>query len=231
MTRTRAGIILQARYASSRLPGKALERIGQRTILEHCIRRLHAGRAGQVVLATTVNAEDDALAALATRLGIEVLRGDVEDVLGRFVAAAETFGLDPIVRATADNPAVDIDAAGRVIAALRASGADYVREDGLPVGAAVEGVTSAALSRASTDAHLAEDREHVTTFVRRNPQAFTIVGVQAPALLRRPDLRLTVDTPCDLAYVRRLTQRIGRDMPTLREYIQAAGAIDQPEVA
>ena len=38
--RTRAGIILQARFGSSRLPGKALATIGGRTVLEHCLRRL-----------------------------------------------------------------------------------------------------------------------------------------------------------------------------------------------
>ena len=54
-----------------------------------------------------------------------------------------------VVRATGDNPAVDIDGPGRVLAALRSTQADYVIEDGLPYGGAVEAVTVDALIRAS----------------------------------------------------------------------------------
>jgi spore coat polysaccharide biosynthesis protein SpsF len=221
--RTKAGIILQARFASSRLRGKALEAIGSRTLLEHCLRRLVAGGVARVVLATTTNAEDDALAALATKLGVNVLRGDAEDVLGRFVAAATAFGLDPIIRATGDNPAVDVLAAGRTLTALRASGADYVREDGLPLGAGVEGITFAALCRTAMAAQEQQDREHVTTYVKRHPHAFRTVSIQAPAPLCRPDLRVTIDTREDLEYVRTLFARTGTDSPTLRQIIEAAG--------
>lgn len=228
---SRPGIILQARFASSRLRGKALEPIGSRVLLEHCLRRLLASGMAQVVLATTTNPEDDALAAVATRLGVPSLRGDVDDVLGRYVAAAAAFGLDPIVRATGDNPGVDIQAARRVLAAMAATGADYVREDGLPVGAAVEGMTYAALSRAAMGAQLSEDREHVTTFLKRNPQAFRLVPLLAPAPLYRPDVRLTVDTHDDLEHVRAVFGRTRSDMPTLHELIAAAGRTARPEVA
>src|SRR5688572_29352096 len=142
--RTPAGIILQARYASTRLRGKALEPIGGRTILEQCLRRLIAGGVARVILATTCRPEDDVLEVIARRLGVPAYRGDERDVLGRFASAATLFDIDPVIRATGDNPAVDIQAAGRVLAALQATGADYVREEGLPVGAAVEGMTASA---------------------------------------------------------------------------------------
>ena len=48
--RTRDGIILQARFASTRLPGKALERIGSRTLLEHCLARMLSADVARVVL-------------------------------------------------------------------------------------------------------------------------------------------------------------------------------------
>src|SRR5688572_1998172 len=126
--RTAAGIVLQARYASTRLRGKALEPMGGRTILEQCLRRLVRAGVARVVLATTTEPEDDALAAVSMRMGVAVYRGDRDDVLGRFSEAAHQFGLDPVLRATADNPAVDVQSPGRVLAALRATGADYIRE-------------------------------------------------------------------------------------------------------
>jgi spore coat polysaccharide biosynthesis protein SpsF (cytidylyltransferase family) len=221
--RSKAGIVLQARMASARLPGKALALIAGRSILEHCLRRLILAGVARVVLATTTREEDDALSALAERLGVAVYRGSDTDVLARVVEAAETFDLDPIVRATGDNPAVDIQAAGRTLAALRINGADYVCEDGLPYGAAVEAVTRDALRRAARDASDAHDREHVTTWIKRRSELWNLVFPLAPAPLRRPDLRLTVDTPGDLACVRSLFARTGTDEPTLRALIEAAG--------
>jgi spore coat polysaccharide biosynthesis protein SpsF len=117
--RTRAGIILQARLGSSRLPRKALAAIAGQTILEHCLRRLMFAGVAPVVLATTDRPEDQALAAVAQDLGAFVFRGDADDVLGRFVAAAEAFDFDHIVRATGDNPGVDIQAPGRFVYAKR----------------------------------------------------------------------------------------------------------------
>lgn len=219
-----AVILLQARMASSRLPGKALHRIGARTLLGHCLARLQAGRAAPVMLATTRRPDDDALAALAALAGVAVFRGEEDDVLGRFVGAARLVGARFVVRATADNPAVDIDAAERVLARLRASGSDHVIEQGLPCGAAVEGVTVDALERASRLAVDPADREHVTTLIRRDTAQFAPLVVDAPAGLRRPDLRLTVDTPEDLAFMRELYGQVtgGTGEPPLAAFIDAA---------
>jgi spore coat polysaccharide biosynthesis protein SpsF len=222
--RTRAGIILQARYNSTRLPGKALEVVAGRTILEHCLRRLIKAGVAHVVLATTWEPEDDVLATIARRLGVAVYRGDSADVLGRFADAARFYELDPVLRATGDNPAVDVQAPGRVLAALRLTGADYVLESGLPCGTAVEGMTAAALYTAAGLAHEAYDREHVTPFIRTNPQMFNVTEVSAPASLSRPELRLTVDTLADLDKLRELFFRTQSDDPSLSALIAASGS-------
>ena len=117
----------------------------------------------------------------------------------------------------------DIQAPGRLLAALRATEADYVHELGLPYGAAVEAVTRDALVRASHEATEADDRQHVTTYGRRNPNSFRAVQLAAPTPLRRPDVRLTVDTADDLAHVRTIFERTSGDLPPLRHLIEAAG--------
>lgn len=221
--RTRAGIILQARLGSTRLPGKALEPVGGRAIVEQCLRRLTAAGVARVVLATTRLPEDDALAAIAVRLGVLVYRGDTDDVLGRYSAAARALGLDPVVRATGDNPCVDIQAPGRLLAALREAEADYAHEDGLPCGAAVEAMSAEALHHAARHATASDDREHVTPFLRRRSDLYRVFVARPPIPLVKPTLRLTVDTPEDLAWVRELYFRVGVDTPTLRQFIAAAG--------
>jgi spore coat polysaccharide biosynthesis protein SpsF len=227
MSVRRSGVILQARLGSQRLPGKALAIVERRSMLEQCLRRLAVPGVAPVVLATTDRADDDILARQAVALGVRVFRGDEHDVLERFVRCAAHFGFELVIRATADNPCVDIDAPRRVLEALQFTDADYVREDGLPHGAAVEGVTSDALVKASMLARDTTDREHVTTFIKGHPEVFRILELRAPAALARPDLRLTVDTDDDLQRVRDLYRRTGQDTPPLADLIAAADAARQ----
>jgi spore coat polysaccharide biosynthesis protein SpsF len=200
---SKAAIVLQARMGSSRLPGKVLASIAGRSVLVHCVERLRARSGLEVVVATTSAPEDDRVEAEGERLGVSVFRGPTDDVLTRYVQVASQWNLTELIRATADNPAVDPDAPGRTLDLLRRTRADHVVEHGLPVGAAVEAVTVQALRRASELATEAFDREHVTTLIRRD-ERFHALPALAPAGVRGPGLRLTVDTAADLAFMRRV---------------------------
>jgi spore coat polysaccharide biosynthesis protein SpsF len=218
----RIGIVLLARHASTRLPGKALAEIAGRPLLAHCLGRLVAAAVGPVVLATTERSEDDALVAVAAGLGVPAHRGSERDVLARTAEAAEAHGLDIVLRATGDNPAVDPTNPARVVRRLVAERADYVCERGLPLGAGVEAVSAAALVRCAHQADDARDREHVTTFITRHTDRFRVAWADAPDIIRWPELRLTVDTPYDLDYVRRLFEHTGSAEPSLLDLIRAA---------
>jgi spore coat polysaccharide biosynthesis protein SpsF (cytidylyltransferase family) len=224
----RAAIVLQARMGSRRLPGKVLTALGPRTLLDHAVSRL-ATSGLPVIVATTSGREDDVVAEEARRLGAGVFRGDASDVLQRFVDAAHAYEVSLVVRATADNPFVDAEGPRRVATLMSRLGADYVLESGLPVGAAVEAVTTEALERAAALAAEPFDREHVTTFIRRDGR-FRPVRSMTPAVLRRPELRLTVDTPEDLEYARRLWARLDSrtGLPTLSAVIAAAITTPRP---
>jgi spore coat polysaccharide biosynthesis protein SpsF len=206
-----AAIVLQARMGSRRLPGKVLALVAGRPVLEHCIERLQASGI-RVILATTTREEDDAVAQQGQRLGVEVVRGPDEDVLGRFVLVATTFGLTDVVRATADNPAVDMDAPVRVLDVLRRTRADHVTESNLPYGTAVEAVSVRALVRAVSLTWEPQDREHVTLFLTRDAR-FVSVREPAPTFISRPGLRLTVDTADDLQFVRHVFETAEQRQP------------------
>ena len=204
----RAAIVVQARMGSSRLPGKSLAPIAGRSLLARVVERLKTRADLPVVLVTTTLLEDDLLCEEAERLEIAVLRGSADDVLGRYAFAASVLGVSAMVRATADNPAVDLDSPYRTLEILQRSGADYVVDYGLPLGATVEAIAVPALVRASALASDAYDREHVTPFIRRDARS-RAVDALAPTALRRPDLRFTVDTADDLDYMRRVYQEAG----------------------
>ncbi|HVB37348.1 MAG TPA: NTP transferase domain-containing protein [Vicinamibacterales bacterium] len=227
-------IVLQARMASQRLPGKAMERLAGDTLVGHCLRRLTSAGLAPVVLATTVALEDDVLAAEALRYGVRVIRGPREDVLRRFAQVARETGAAYLIRATADNPAVDIDGPARVLAAIRAGRADYCCERSLPHGAAVEAVRAEALLDAAAHAVEPYDREHVTPYVKFNRLRYRVLMPEAPAAVRRPDLRVTVDTPADLDYVHQVLEAAGRGTgpAPLADIIRAADALgDRARVA
>lgn len=220
-------IALQARVGSTRLPGKVLERLGRHTLLAHCVRRLQSADIGPVIVATTSEPGDDAVEAEARRYGAQVFRGPTDDVLARYVGVVNEFGGRYVVRATADNPAVDVDAPARLLKAALRAGAEYSVEQGLPCGAAVELISSETLRRLERLTSNAEDHEHVTLFVKRNMSRFRTAVTLAPGDLRRPDLRLTIDTPDDLAFMRRVLEKVddGPDPAPLTAVIAAADAV------
>ena len=228
-------IVLQARMGSQRLPGKVLAPVLRWPLAEYCIRRLASAGVGPVVVATTTATEDQPVMALGTQLGERAWAGPANDVLARFAQVAEQYPQARyVLRATADNPFVDADGCARILKAL-SGGADYAVEEALPLGAAVEGVRREVLLRAQREAVTAYDREHVTPWVKRADDVVRVSPL-APDDVRAPDLRLTVDTPDDLAFVRRLAARLERDgfdprQARLVDVIAAARGVSRQEVA
>ena len=197
-------VIIQARMGSSRLPGKVLQSIQGRSMLEWVCRR--AGRAvsvDELAVATSHTAPDDAVAAECRRLGVPCCRGSEEDVLDRYHQAAHWRSADVIVRVTADCPLVDPVLLDQVVSAMHASRPDYaanVLERTYPRGLDVEAASIDALDRAWREARLPYERVHVMPYFYRNPQLFRLQSVTGGEGLG--GLRWTVDTPDDLAFVR-----------------------------
>jgi len=216
---------LQARMGSTRLPGKALMRIQGKSILERAIRRLRAASGiDEVAVLTTGLHEDDRIVEEARRLGVLVYRGPGQDVLRRFQEASLKFMPGIVVRATADNPLIDVGSIGRIIHAVRSDKLDYCTEGDLPYGAATEACTAAALAKTHELATDPRHREHVTLHIKENPGQFRIAYLKAPESLRRPRLRLTVDTPEDFAFMEELIGFVpeGNGPAPLTEYFPFA---------
>lgn len=202
-----ATVVVQARMTSRRLPGKVMMEVAGRPLLAVLLTRLRrARRVGAIVLATTRLASDDPLAALAADLDVPLVRGDEDDVLGRFAAAAALAPSSVMVRVTGDCPLLDpavLDAHLAVFGSGRLY--DYVwcgARPTLPNGMICEVFTKAALDATARAATAAYDREHVTPYLRRH----TLAARTGVYHLAR-DLsgyRLCVDTAEDFALVERL---------------------------
>jgi spore coat polysaccharide biosynthesis protein SpsF len=209
--------LIQARLGSSRLPGKSqlplpLSATGdEQTILGHVVSRARrAASVSEVVVATTTQPLDDSLAALATRLGVSVFRGDEQDVLGRFAGAlAQAEPAEVVVRLTADNPAIDPAFLDAAVAHHLSTGADYTYTSGLPLGTNIEVLSASALRRAHAEATQPDEREHVTPYLRRHPELFRLetLALTVPAAVA--GLRLTIDYPSDYAFVSLIFSELG----------------------
>jgi spore coat polysaccharide biosynthesis protein SpsF len=230
-THTGAGwtmAFLQARMGSKRLPGKALMCIQGQTILERAVRRLRASPVvNAVAVLTTISREDDVIVQEAEKLGAMVHRGSELDVLERFQEASERFRPDIIIRATGDNPLIDIDSVERIVHELLSHNLDWCMEEGLPYGAATEAITAGALELVHRRAYAPQDREHVTLYIKEHLEEFRSAFLNPPEALRHPEIRLTVDTPEDFQYVERLIGEIIENIKPvpLMEYIALARTI------
>jgi len=229
--------VVQARMTSTRLPGKVLMDLEGRPLLERQLERLaRCERLDEVVLAVTANPDDDPLAELAARLGLRCHRGSEHDVLDRYAGAARAARAELVVRITSDCPLIDPREVDVVVAELEArrTTCDYAANNleprHLPRGLDCEALWRDVLERLERMATSAPAREHVTWFVHaERPQLFAVHAVRRP--FDAADLRWTVDTPDDLAMVRRLYADLGlaeRDVP-LAEVIAHVRA--HPEVA
>lgn len=82
--------IVQARSSSSRLPGKVLKEIQGKAMILHELDRLSASRKiDKIVLATSDDPSDDALARTVQSGGYGVYRSSLNDVLTRYYHCAE----------------------------------------------------------------------------------------------------------------------------------------------
>ncbi len=196
---------------STRLPGKVLMELEGRPLLWYALRALRRSPAvGRVILATSFTAEDDPLEKWARDEDLPCVRGSEEDVLGRFYETACLFPDACYFRATGDNPFPDSGNPGRTLEVLLEQRADYACETGMPVGAVVECFTREALVRCHREAGGAEDREHVTLFMRRSG-SFRTACFPAPEEYRCGGIRLTVDYPEDFRRAARIAQALFRE--------------------
>ena len=196
--------ILQARTSSSRFPRKVLEPLlGEPMILRQIERIRRSRRIDALVVATSDDASDDALAAFCASAGVRVYRGPLNDVLSRFIGAAALFDKpDWIVRLTGDCPLIDPDVIDHIVEAALRETPDYASnavEPTYPDGLDVEIIRYEALKTIAAEPRSDAEREHVTLAIHRNPGRFKLLHVKNDRDFSH--LRWTVDEPRDFKLV------------------------------
>lgn len=191
------GIIIQARMGSQRLPGKVLKKIGDRPLLQHIVERLQK-LPWPIVVATSSDESDFAIANFCQTLQVVCFRGPLDDVLARYYHCASEMKFDYVVRLTSDNPFVDPEELKNLLSVLNKD-LDYVSsKESLPVGIGAEAMNFTSLERAFNEGKNSNHREHVTEYITENPDIFHCHYYQTlNKKIAFPQLSFTVDTQED----------------------------------
>jgi spore coat polysaccharide biosynthesis protein SpsF len=161
--------ILQARMSSSRLPGKVLKQINNKPILKYEVDRvLKSKKIDKLVIATSINKEDDEIEKFANSIGVDCYRGDLNNVLKRYYECALKYNADTIIRITGDCPVIAPDVIDNIMDLFEKSKVDYISntlERTFPDGLDVEVFSFTTLKKIYFKATDKDDLEHVTRYI------------------------------------------------------------------
>ena len=193
---------------STRLPGKVLMEVMGRPLLSYQLERLRFSKQiSKMIIATTVNREDDPIVALAHMEGVGFFRGSEDDVLDRYYQAAKKYNVNHIMRLTADCPLIDPDVCDCIADAYFESGVEYIRTgETFAEGLDCEIIGFKALIKAWLEAESKSEREHVTLYIRNHPELFKTIVKENETDDSR--YRVTVDEEEDFIVVKTILENL-----------------------
>ena len=228
-----AAVIVQARMTSTRLPGKVLLPLGDKTVLDHVLERCRAIRNADVVCcAIPEGAQSAPLLDVIERSGAVVFQGSEADVLDRYYQAARSVGADFILRVTSDCPMADPEIGARVLDLVSGGGADFACNNmppSWPHGLDCEAVTFAWLERAAHEAAKQFEREHVMPWIRNHPEVIK-ANLVGPANGIQ-DNRWTIDDASDYAFLKAMWDRLPAGAAGWPYEVPLAIVADEPSLA
>jgi len=212
--------------SSTRLQGKVLADVsGEPMIMRQIARVRKANSLGRLVVATSNHGSDDPLVELLIAQGVEVFRGELEDVAARFLKVIENLDADHVVRLTADCPLIDPDVIDLVVErhlSAKPSYSSNTIKRTFPKGLDVEVFSAPSFRDLCSQTLTADEKEHVTLGFHNRPERFALQSVQQEHDFSHH--RWTVDYQKDLDFVRRVYERFEkRDFDFKSEEIIASG--------
>jgi spore coat polysaccharide biosynthesis protein SpsF len=216
--------IVQARMGSTRLPGKVLRDLCGAPMLSRVVSRtLRSNAIDLAVVATTVDPADDAIEHLCVERGWHCFRGDEDDVLDRYYRTAVAYEADVVVRITSDCPLIEPKIVDQLVQEFMdlQPRVDYacnmLPNRTFPRGLDTEVMRFDALEKAWKEDTNPAWREHVTPYIWRHADLFTIHGLVNDEDLSH--MRWTVDTEDDLNFVNHIYRRFSDDTFSWRQVL------------
>ncbi len=202
--------ILQARYSSSRLKGKAIKPILGKEMLLHQIQRIQKSKEiKKLIIATSTDKSDDIIEKLCINNDISVFRGDLKNVLDRFYQCAKENNAKDVIRLTGDCPLIDSEIIDSTIRHYKNGKYDYVSNvliPSFPDGQDVEVMSMKTLKTAWENATKNSEKEHVTYYITQRKDKFNLGNYKNKDDLSH--LRWSVDELEDFVFVLRVYENL-----------------------
>lgn len=202
--------IIQARMGNTRLPGKALLDLAGKSVMQRVYERTKQARGiDKVIVAITVEQQDNILAEFCHSINIPVYRGSEEDVLDRYYQAAKFYNAENIVRITGDCPLIDPCEIEKVVCVFEIYDLDYLSNSQprrYPLGLNVSIGSFWAFERSWYEAKSKSDREHVTQYIRNHPDRFRVGSI-----VYKQDFSFynwSIDTPMDYKFLSQVYEKL-----------------------
>lgn len=175
--------------------------VAGRPVIWHVIQRtLRIEKVDEVVVATSTHSSDDELEQWCRKHNVHCFRGDLDDVLARYVSCARHFNAEVVLRITADCPLLDPRISSRVLEEFLSTNVDHAHlAGGFPDGLDTSVFSIEALALADGRARSPAEREHIGLHLDRNPDLFSVLPVRAVEDLG--DARWTLDEPADYEFL------------------------------
>lgn len=216
---------IEARMTSSRLPGKVLLPILGKPALARMVERVKKSKyIDSIIIATTINTQDDPIVKLAQEMGVNYYRGSENDVLGRVLEGARSIKADIIVELTGDCPFADPALIDRGIEEFFSREVDYASntiEPTFPNGFDVQVFPTDILARVDKETNDPIDRVHVSYYIYMHPEKFRVYNWVADENNSGADLRVTLDETADYE----LIQKIFESLSQINENFSASDVV------
>ena len=209
-------LVTQARFGSTRLPGKVLKKINGKSLLEiHINRLMKCKNISEIIVATTTDIEDDIIYKKSIEFGVNSTRGAELDVLDRFYQSVKNKKVDWIVRVTSDCHLIDPILVDQVVDFVKNKNMDYGSNTMIqqfPDGQDVEVFKFSSLEIAWKNAELLSEREHVTPYIINNSNGKGknfFSAINYPCVSDYSKIRMTVDEVEDFNLMKVLINNLG----------------------
>ena len=204
------GTIVACRLQSERLPRKALVDIAGVPAIERCLlNALTSKHSPKVILATSTNPVDAELEEYTLDKRVYFFRGSENDMISRFIDAADKFDIDIIVRVTGDSPLISYELIDLLIDSHIKAKADFSYFRDAPLGTKPEVINKQALIRLKSLSSPDRYSEYLSLYFKNNPHLFALNEVIPPEIYRHPDYRLNLDWPEDLEVLNIIFAKLG----------------------
>jgi glutamate-1-semialdehyde aminotransferase/spore coat polysaccharide biosynthesis protein SpsF (cytidylyltransferase family) len=208
-------VIIQARYSSTRFPGKILKKINGKSLLEILILRVKKSKLiDKIIIATTNDKNDNKVINKIKKLNVDTYRGSINNVLKRYFCATKKFNktIKNVIRITSDCPLIDSKLIDKIVLKHEKNNNDYTSNTLVPTfpdGMDIEVFKYEALKKAFKFAKTKFEKEHVTPFIKSNKK-FKRMNIKSSKDFSK--LRLTIDYEEDLKLLKKIFQNFNYDI-------------------